>query len=259
MDTNNPTDSITTEAEFEAWRNSQWQLAEVLSNARLEDQGNTFTVEQKVADGNITYKLPLNDFLGIDENKTTATRGKGFYDSPLTKDVRQDETDLYTIKYEARADAAANDWTTETCNLRAHLKLNHGILFGGDDAAPAMIIVKNEAEEGATTYEVSPTQARNLVKYTEEEKNWGEEGEAEQTSDPDHKVVFQPKNQGVVVINGLFGDGVKVGKFISLLMDGNPHPGGKMTYRTDAKGHRYYGCEKHEHDVHKGTWKNICT
>lgn len=231
------------------------ELAEILSNARVQD--NTFTVEEKVKDGKITYKLPLNDFLGI-ENKT-ATRGTGFCDSQCTKDIRQDEADPYVIKYDARSQADVDDWTTQTCNLRPHLKLKHGMLFGGD-AAPAMVVEKGAEGD---VYEVSAAEARTFVEYEKEEA----EAEASQPegaetesyhSHPDHKIVFQPgPPEGQVVANGMISDGNKLVKLIRFFIDGNPHPG-KRRYRTDAKGHRYFGCEKCEH-FQDGTFKTVCT
>lgn len=258
MDPNNL--DLATEAEFEAWQNSQWQLARFLSNAILD--GDIFTVDEKVQDGNVTYKLPLNDFLGIKDKE--GTRGKGFYDSECTKNVRLDDDDQYTIKFEARSHGDADDWTTEKLNLRPYLKMRHGILFGGD-AAPAMVVQRTVGDSsGQDTYEVSSAEARTFVSYDEKEAaDRKEEQEAQQEeayeSHPDHEPVAQEgQAQGQLVANGIFADAYKVGKFISLIMHGNPHPG-KKRYRTDAKGHRYFGCEKHEHDLNAGTWKNVCT
>ncbi|KAM7219912.1 hypothetical protein V8F06_004767 [Rhypophila decipiens] len=265
MDSNNPEVDMN-EAEYEAWRNSQWQLAGVLSNPQLDDQG-TFTVEEKVNDGNITYKLALNDFLGFDGSTRTVIRGTGFCDSKCTKDIRQDETDPYTIKFETRSNADADDWTTGTCNLRPHLKLNHGILFGGDDVAPTVVVSKTPTcaaaaggeEETTTTYELSAEQAKAYVGFEQEEKQEKQERDAKYKSNAEHPVVFQPPNApGTVTVNGLFGDGAKLGKLINLFINGDPHPG-KKKYRKDAKGHEYFGCEKHEHDLDKGTWKDVCT
>lgn len=257
MDPNNL--DLATEADFEAWRNSHWQLAQLLSNASL--QNDIFTADEKVQDGTITYKLALNDFLRI-ENKI-AIKGTGFYESPCTRNVHQDESDPFTISFEARSHSDADDWTAGTCNLRQHLKMKHGVLFGGD-AAPTMLVKKKEADgTDKASYEVSASQTEEFVAYDEkEEVQWEEAIKVQQQKayepHPDHEIVEAGRPQGQIVVNGLFGDGAKVGKFISLLMNGDPHPG-KKKYRKDAKGHEYFGCEKHEHDMKTGSWKSVCT
>jgi hypothetical protein len=232
MDPNNL--DLATEADFEAWPNSHWQLAQLLSNASL--QNDTFTVDEKVKDGTITYKLPLNDFLGI-ENKLP-TKGTGFYESPCTRNIHQDESDPFTVGFEVRSHSDADDWTAGTCNLRQHLRMKHGVLFGGD-AAPTMLVKKKDADgTGKPSYKVSASQTEAFVAYDEkEEAQWEEAIQVQQQkaceSHPDHEIVHAGRPTGQIVVNGLFGDGAKVGKFISLLMDGGiPTPGRRSIAKT---------------------------
>ena len=256
MDSTDPI--ISTESEFEAWRDSQWQLAEVLSNPKIEND--IFTVEERTKDGKITYQLPLNDFLGIENKK--AVRGKGFCESQCTKDIHQDSADPYSLKFEARSQPDGNDWSAMKCNLRDHLRLNHGILFAGD-VAPAMLLEKSEEDiSNPAIFEVSAAQSKEFVEYDIKEKHLMDGIDAESMkqhkSHPDHELVFQPgPAPGQVVANFWFKAGAKVGQMINRANEPNRHPG-NMKYRTDGKGHMYFGCELHEHDI-DGKWKSVCT
>jgi hypothetical protein len=273
--------SETTDFDKDSFLFSYWPLTRQLSNPTLEDDG-IFTVEEKVADGLIVYKLSLNSFLAIDESKKKMTAGTGFYQSKHTRNVRLDDGNPYLVRFEACGDT--DDWSADTCDLRPYLHMKSGILFGGeDDAASAAAVLVKKAKNVPVSknhaynsnsdsdsiwdmYEMSAEEARAYVMNQEEEGQLeldeGEENIETYESHPEHKPraaelilhdddspLFSASTKGggpQFVANGLFGDGGKLGKLISIIMDGSPHPG-KIKWRSDAKGHRYLGCEKHEH------------
>ncbi|KAF1994170.1 hypothetical protein P154DRAFT_567522 [Amniculicola lignicola CBS 123094] len=205
----------TTEAEFEAFMSSQWQLGRKLSNPRLID--GVFVVDEKTPEGLITYSLPLNDFLAVKEKH--AVPGTGFYENKTTRNVQLDEKSQYTLKFEASSNEGDDDWS--------------------------------EGTKGSKSYEMPAEDVKAFVVSGEEEGQIeeGEEapGEAHE-SHPEHQALEPAETEPELVANGIFGAGAKLGKLVNFFIDGPEHPG-KIKTRTDAKGHSYFGCEKHEHPV----------
>jgi hypothetical protein len=243
-----------------------WPLAHQLSNAIL--QSGTFIVGEKQPDGLIVYKLALNDFLCIDNKK--AIPGTGLFDSKLTKDFHLDKTVPYIVHFLACSNDGAVDWTPKSCDLRKFLHIRSDVLYGGD-AVPAMVVkraksgngmmAKGAGAGGWETYEISVDQVKAIVKSKEEEGQLEEGVDTENItyeSHPEHEATETVEEE--FTANGLFGDGAKLGKLINLFIEGDPHPG-KIKTRRDAKGHEYFGCEKHEHPVpgNMKISKAICT
>jgi len=231
-----------------------WPLARQLSNAIL--QNGTFIIGEKQPDGIIMYKLALDDFLSIENKK--AIPGTGLFESKFTKDFRLDKTIPYIVHFLACSSEGADDWTSETCDLRSFLHMRGDVLYGGD-AAPAIvakraksgngIMAKGAGSSGFETYEMSVEQVSAIVKAKEEEGQLDEGVDIKNTtyeSHPEHEAAETGEEE--FTANGLFGTGAKLGKLVNLFIDGPPHPG-KIKTRRDAKGHEYFGCEKHAHPV----------